>query len=73
METMLTIQELKHLATEIRKDTLRSITAAGSGHPGGSLSAADIMTALYFRTANLATPTDPNRDQIGRASCRERV
>jgi deoxyxylulose-5-phosphate synthase len=31
METLLTIQELKHLATEIRKDTLRSITAAGSG------------------------------------------
>jgi len=30
METLLTIQELKHLATEIRKDTLRSITAAGS-------------------------------------------
>jgi transketolase len=64
METMLTIQELKHLATEIRKDTLRSITAAGSGHPGGSLSAADIMTALYFRVANLATPTDPDRDRI---------
>lgn len=64
METMMTIQELRRLATEIRKDTLRSITAAGSGHPGGSLSAADIMTALYFRTANLATPTDPDRDRI---------
>ena len=46
METTLSIPELRHLATEIRKDTLRSITAAGSGHPGGSLSAADIMTAL---------------------------
>ena len=64
MDTMLTIQELKHLATEVRKDTLRSITAAGSGHPGGSLSAADIMTALYFHTANLTSPTDPNRDRI---------
>src|SRR5450756_2632144 len=64
METLLTIQELKNLATEIRKDTLRSITAAGSGHPGGSLSAADIMTALYFRPANLATPADTNRDRI---------
>ncbi|MHB8107445.1 MAG: transketolase [Candidatus Cryosericum sp.] len=64
METTLSIQELKHLATEIRKDTLRSITAAGSGHPGGSLSSADIMTALYFRAANLQTPTDPDRDRI---------
>jgi len=64
METMLNIEELKHLATEVRKDTLRSIAAAGSGHPGGSLSAADIMTALYFRAANLETPTDPDRDRI---------
>jgi transketolase len=64
MEAVLTIPELQHLATEIRKDTLRSITAAGSGHPGGSLSSADIMTALYFRTANLTTPTDPYRDRI---------
>jgi len=60
----LNIEELKHLATEVRKDTLRSIAAAGSGHPGGSLSAADIMTALYFRAANLETPTDPDRDRI---------
>lgn len=64
METMLTTQELKRLAVEIRKDTLRSIAAAGSGHPGGSLSAADIMTALYFRAANLKTPMDPDRDRI---------
>jgi transketolase len=64
METMLSIPELKRLATEIRKDTLRSIANAGSGHPGGSLSAADIMTALYFRAANLETPTDPDRDRI---------
>lgn len=64
MEKTLTVQELRHLATEVRKDTLRSITAAGSGHPGGSLSAADIMTALYFRCANLASPEDPDRDRI---------
>ncbi len=64
METILSIQELKHLATEVRKDTLRSIANAGSGHPGGSLSSADIMTALYFRAANLKTPTDPDRDRI---------
>jgi len=64
MDTTLSIPELRHLATEVRKDTLRSITAAGSGHPGGSLSAADIMTALYFRCANLSSPTDPDRDRI---------
>ncbi len=64
MDNHYSIDELKHLATEIRKDTLRSITAAGSGHPGGSLSAADIMTALYFEAANLKSPTDPLRDRI---------
>lgn len=64
MEHEYTIAELKHLATQVRRDVLRSITAAGSGHPGGSLSAADIMTALYFREANLPSPTDSLRDRI---------
>jgi transketolase len=64
MDHEYSIAELKHLATEVRRDVLRSITAAGSGHPGGSLSAADIMTALYFREANLTSPTDPLRDRV---------
>jgi transketolase len=64
MAVALTVQELKHLANEVRKDTLRSIAAAGSGHPGGSLSSTDVMTALYFAAANLVSPDDPLRDRI---------
>ena len=40
--------ELELKAYEIRKDIVAMIAEAGSGHPGGSLSCADIMTALYF-------------------------
>lgn len=45
--------ELKEIAQNIRIDIIRAIHAAGSGHPGGSLSAADIVTALYFREMNI--------------------
>ena len=41
--------ELKEIARQIRIDVIRMLTEAGSGHPGGSLSAADIVTALLFR------------------------
>ena len=42
--------EIRLRANEIRELTLRSIHAAGSGHPGGSLSCAEILAALYFET-----------------------
>lgn len=42
------IAELEQRALHIRRDILRMVYAAQSGHPGGSLSAADIVTALYF-------------------------
>jgi len=42
------ISELRQIAAEIRRLVLQMIFRAGSGHPGGSLSAADIVTALYF-------------------------
>jgi len=42
------ITELKLTANKIRKDIVRMITEARSGHPGGSLSAVDVVTALYF-------------------------
>lgn len=42
------ITELKQMAITVRKDIVTSIHAAKSGHPGGSLSAADILTYLYF-------------------------
>ena len=41
--------ELKEVARNLRRHVVKMIAAAGSGHPGGSLSAADIITALYFR------------------------
>ncbi|QHI71265.1 transketolase [Aminipila terrae] len=50
--------ELKEIAQKIRIDIIRAIHAAGSGHPGGSLSATDIVTALYFREMNI-DPKNP--------------
>ena len=41
-------QQLKVTATQIRRDILRMVCAAKSGHPGGSMSSADFLTALYF-------------------------
>ena len=43
-----TIQELNDIASQVRRDIVRMVTAAKSGHPGGSLSSTDILTALYF-------------------------
>ena len=45
---MKTTQELKTIATQVRRDILRMTTAAKSGHPGGSLGTADWMTAMQF-------------------------
>ena len=43
------IEQLKAITKELRRDILNMIFQAGSGHPGGSLSEIDILTALYFR------------------------
>lgn len=40
---------LKEVATQVRRDIVRMVTKAASGHPGGSMSSADILTALYFK------------------------
>ena len=45
---MSTVQELTRTASQIRRDIVRMVCEAGSGHPGGSLSSTDAMTALYF-------------------------
>ncbi|MCF6240227.1 MAG: transketolase [Bacteroidales bacterium] len=45
---MATIQELENIASQVRRDILRMVNHSASGHPGGSLGCADIMTALYF-------------------------
>ena len=62
----LSVEELKVMAATIRCDIIEMITLAGSGHPGGSLSAADIVTALYFRVMRLdpANPDWPERDRF---------
>lgn len=44
--------ELNKIATQIRRDVIRMVCEAKSGHPGGSLSSADLLTALYFKIMN---------------------
>ena len=57
---------LKEKAKEIRKSIVSMITEAKSGHPGGSLSATDILTALYFSEMNIdpANPKMEGRDRF---------
>lgn len=53
-------------ATAIRVSILKAVTAAKSGHPGGSLSITDLMSLLYFVEMNVnpKDPKDPNRDRF---------
>ena len=44
----MTNTELKQTANEVRKSIVKAVHSAKSGHPGGSLSAADIFTYLFF-------------------------
>ena len=50
--------ELKKIANTLRMDVIHMTSAAGSGHPGGSLSSADLMAVLYFEVMN-HRPHDP--------------
>ena len=52
--------ELAAVANEVRKGVLTGVHAAKSGHPGGSLGAADIITYLYFEEMNV-DPADPRK------------
>lgn len=54
-------KNLELTAKRVRKDIVKAIHAAGSGHPGGSLSAADLVTALYFDEMNI-DPADPKME-----------
>ena len=53
------ITELKKTANNIRKGIIEEVHAAASGHPGGSLSSADILTYLYFEEMQNIDPKDP--------------
>lgn len=60
------IKELEEKAKEVRRWIIRMLAEAGSGHPGGSLSCADIVTALYFKIMR-HRPEDPDwedRDRL---------
>ena len=54
------LEMLQEKAKDVRIDIIRQIHSAGSGHPGGSLSAADIITYLYFAEMNI-DPQDPHK------------
>lgn len=58
--------ELQKTANEIRKGIVTAVHSAKSGHPGGSLSAADILTYLYFEEMNIdeKNPDKPDRDRF---------
>lgn len=60
------ILELKKTAVEVRKGIVTAVHSAKSGHPGGSLSAADIFTCLYFNEMNIdpANPKKEDRDRF---------
>src|SRR3989304_3868575 len=60
------LNELEKIATEVRKDVIKMLLEAGSGHPAGSLSMTDILVALYFRIMH-HDPKNPNwkdRDRL---------
>ncbi len=52
-------EDLKKIASKIRIDIIEMLESAQSGHPGGSLSAAEILTSLYFKEMNI-DPKNPN-------------
>ena len=58
--------ELQRIANEVRKDIVTEVHSAKSGHPGGSLSAADVFTYLYFEEMNIdpKDPKKPDRDRF---------
>ena len=62
----MTILELQKMAVEVRKGIITGVHSAKAGHPGGSLSAADVFTYLYFEEMNIdpKNPKDPSRDRF---------
>ena len=60
------IKQLSITANNIRKNALTAVHYAASGHPGGSLSIADLMSLLYFEVMNIdpKNPKDPDRDRF---------
>ena len=59
-------RQLAKTACKVRMDIIEAVHAGKSGHPGGSLSSADLMTYLYFKEMNVdpEKPDDPDRDRF---------
>ncbi len=62
----MTTLELQKIANEVRKGIVTAVHSAKAGHPGGSLSAADVFTYLYFEEMNIdpRDPKNPDRDRF---------
>lgn len=60
------VKALQRIANEVRRGIIETVYNAQSGHPGGSLSCADILTVLYFNQMNVdqKKPNDENRDRL---------
>ena len=60
------VQELKKTANQVRRNIITEVYYAKAGHPGGSLSSAEIYTYLYMEEMNVdpAKPADPDRDRF---------
>ena len=60
------IEALENISNKVRKNIIETVYQAQSGHPGGSLSVADILTVLYFNQMNVnpQKPDDINRDRL---------
>ena len=59
MRLKYSVEQLEAMAHNIRVDVVESLHCAGSGHPGGSLSIAEMLSVLYFHEMNVE-PSDPN-------------
>lgn len=66
MATQEQIQQWQELAQQLRVDSIRATTAAGSGHPTSSMSAADLMAVLMFKYLryDFENPDNPNNDRF---------
>jgi len=61
LEEKMDYKQYEEIASRVRVDIVKAVHKAGSGHPGGSLSAADIVTALYFKEMNI-DPQNPRME-----------
>jgi Transketolase, N-terminal subunit len=66
MQKTKNVEELQSICREVRRDIIKMITAAKSGHPGGSLSAVEILVTLYYDVLkhDPANPKWPDRDRF---------